>query len=482
MTRGRGGAIVARANALEEVMRMSADTFPTYPVRVEGHLDPGLSRWLWLVKWLLVIPHYVVLAFLWLGFGVLSVVAFFAILLTGRYPRGIFDFNVGVLRWSWRVAFYAFAANGTDRYPPFSLQESDYPATFGVEYPARLSRGLVVVKWWLLAIPHYLVLAVFLGSGTWFATRADETAPAAWAGLISILVLIAVVALLFTGRYPRGIFDLVLGMNRWVLRVAAYVGLMTDRYPPFRLDLGETEPGTMTLPPPSATPADETAAPGVRRAGGGRIALLVVGSVIALLATGLLATGGVGLVFDQTQRDGQGYLMSSSERYSTGTYAMMSGQVDLYGPGWTPNGLIGTVKLRSDSARPVFVGIGPASEVERYLANVPRIELRDLGDVSRERIGGTAAPARPQAQSFWVARTTGSGDQAVRWKARDGDWRAVVMAADGSRGVDADLSVGATFPDLDWLAGGLLAGGAVLLLVGGTLIYLGARRPSPHEG
>ena len=181
---------------------MSADTLPAYPVRVEGHLDPGLSRWLWLVKWLLVIPHYIVLAFLWLAFGVLSVVAFFAILFTGRYPRGIFDFNVGVLRWSWRVAFYAFAANGTDRYPPFALRESDYPATFDVEYPGRLSRGLVLVKSWLLAIPQYLVVAVFLGGGAWFATRADEGAPVAWAGLISILVLIAVVVAALHGPLP----------------------------------------------------------------------------------------------------------------------------------------------------------------------------------------------------------------------------------------------------------------------------------------
>ncbi|HET7426417.1 MAG TPA: DUF4389 domain-containing protein [Gemmatimonadales bacterium] len=456
---------------------MSADTLPAYPVRVEGHLDPGLSRWLWLVKWVLVIPHYIVLAFLWLAFGVLSVVAFFAILFTGRYPRGIFDFNVGVLRWSWRVAFYAFAANGTDRYPPFALHETDYPATFDVEYPGRLSRGLVLVKWWLLAIPHYVVLALFLGGGAWAVERTGDAIYSA--GLISILVLIAVVALLFTGRYPRGIFDLVLGMNRWVLRVAAYVGLMTDRYPPFRLDLGENEPGTMTLPPPGAAPADETAGAGERRAGGGRIALLIVGSIVALLATGLMATGGTGLVFDQTQRDDQGFLMSSSERYSTGTYALLTERVELYGPGWVPNGLLGTVKLRSDSPRPVFIGIGPAREVERYLAKVPRAELRGLGDVTRKGLGGTAAPAPPQSQSFWVARTTGSGDQAVRWKARDGNWRAVVMAADGGRGVDTELSVGATFPDLDWLSAGVLAGGAVLLLVGGTLIYLGARTPGP---
>ena len=81
-------------------------------------------------------------------------------------------------------------------------------------------------------------------------------------GLVGVLVFIAVVALLFTGRYPRGIFDLVLGMDRWALRVAAYAGLMTDRYPPFRLDLGGDDPGTLDVLP-DAVP---------RRAGGGSIA------------------------------------------------------------------------------------------------------------------------------------------------------------------------------------------------------------------
>jgi hypothetical protein len=207
-----------------------------YPARVTARLDQPLSRWLWLVKWILVLPHYVVLAFLWLAFAVLSVVAGIAILVTGRYPKGIFEFNVGVLRWTWRVQYYAIGAFATDRYPPFSLQDDpEYPAHFDVEYPGQLSRGLVLVKWWLLAIPHYLVLSLFVG-GTW----------AAWhfGGLVSVLAVIAAIIVAFTGSYPGSIYDFVLGMNRWVLRVAAYASLMTDEYPPFRLDMGGTESST----------------------------------------------------------------------------------------------------------------------------------------------------------------------------------------------------------------------------------------------
>ena len=215
------------------------------PVVVRAHLDEPLSGWLWLVKWLLVIPHAFVLAFLWLGFLVVTVIAFFAILFTGRYPRGMFDFNVGVLRWTWRVGYYAYGALGTDRYPPFTVADDpSYPARLEIRYPEQLSRGLVLVKWWLLAIPHLLIIGAFSTGGYLVegVTAAGERWYVQMPGLLSICVIVAAFALLFTSRYPQGLFDFVLGMNRWVLRVAAYVALMTDVYPPFRLDQGADEP------------------------------------------------------------------------------------------------------------------------------------------------------------------------------------------------------------------------------------------------
>jgi hypothetical protein len=233
-------------------------TTSRYPLQLTGELSPRLSRGLWLVKWLLAIPHFIVLVPLWIAFAVVSVVAFFAILVTGRYPRGLFEFNAGVLRWSWRVGFYSYSALGTDKYPPFTLTDvPDYPARLQVDYPESLSRGLVLVKWWLLALPHYLVVAVFAG-GAWAAwTGAGTEWMFGSGGLIGLLVVFAGVVLLVTGRYPKSLYDFVLGMNRWVFRVGAYAALMTDAYPPFRLDLGGNEPPTGTAPdiaPPAPAP------------------------------------------------------------------------------------------------------------------------------------------------------------------------------------------------------------------------------------
>lgn len=178
----------------------------------------------------------------------------------------MFDFNVGVLRWTWRVNYYGYSALGTDRYPPFTLAEvADYPAHLDVPYPERLSRGLVLIKWWLLALPHYIVLSILVGGGLWASSRAPTdgwNAGSSGGGLLALLVLIAAIVPLFTGRYPKPLYDFVLGIDRWALRVAAYTGLMTDHYPPFRLDQGGTDPATVPIPPsPSGPPVAGQPAP-----------------------------------------------------------------------------------------------------------------------------------------------------------------------------------------------------------------------------
>lgn len=207
---------MTRSRVVEsESVDVSAET-----VRVRGDFDAP-SRWLWLVKWcVLAVPHYPILILLYLVYPLLTVIAGVAILCTGRYPRPLFNFNVGVLRWSWRVMNYRFPMNSTDKYPPFTLAaRPDYPGDLHVDYPEHLTRWTVLVKTWLLGLPQILVC---------------------WAlePVLQVITVIAAVMLLATGTIPQGIFDLLLGIVRWRYRVAVYVSLMRDEYPPFRMDLG----------------------------------------------------------------------------------------------------------------------------------------------------------------------------------------------------------------------------------------------------
>jgi hypothetical protein len=469
------------------------DGRPTYPLRLEGRLEGEPSRWLWLVKWLLAIPHYIVLAFLWIAVFVLTVVAFFAILFTTRYPRGIFDFNLGVLRWTWRVAFYSYGALGTDRYPPFSLgEEPEYPATLDVAYPEQLSRGLVLVKWWLLAIPHYLVLGLLLGGGSAAGRAGHWHWGWGWGwtfstGLIGVLVLFVGVALLFTTRYPRGLFDLVLGFDRWVARVAAYVGLMTDAYPPFRLDQGGEDapvaPPEAPAAPAAATAAEpEPAAPAAAapgRSGAGRVALLVLGTVAALIALVTLVGGTAIVAIDRTQRDDDGFLMSPTEDFSTSTYAIVSESADVEteGADWAVKAFLGTVRIRSESERPVFVGIAREADAAPYVDAIERDVVTGIGDEPRySRKSGSQPTGPPGELAFWAASSSGAGEQTLEWEPEDGSWTVVAMNADASRGVSTELSIGAELDSVLWIGIGLLVFGALLAAAAALAITAGVRR------
>ncbi len=189
-------------------------TAASYPVRFDVQYPGRFLRWMVLVKWLLAAPHYVLLRY---AFGPLQLacsgIAFFWILFTERYPRGLFDLWVGTERWNAQVGAYIGLMR--DEYPPFTWAPGAYPVTYEVDYPERLSRWLIFVKW-LLLVPHYIVLLAL-----WIAA------------LVGYIIVFF--AILFTEQFPRGLFDFLVGVDRWTYRVVAYFALLRDEYPPFGL-------------------------------------------------------------------------------------------------------------------------------------------------------------------------------------------------------------------------------------------------------
>jgi hypothetical protein len=420
------------------------------------------------------------------------------------------------------VQYYSIGAFGTDRYPPFTLAEDPaYPAHLQIAYPSRLSRGLVLVKWWLLAIPQYLVIGLFTSGGIWLASRPDyagfQYSSAGW-GLIGLLAVIAAVILMVTGRYPQQIFDLVLGMNRWVLRVAAYAGLMTDQYPPFRLDMGGHEPGgTLTLSqvppagaaapgqaPPLAEPWGSTPASGPtvatppagpsgnppsepRPAGltAGRVISAVAGAVLVLVSLGLLGGGGAALWAQTTQRHG-GYVDLGTTTFRTAGYAVASQAVSLHADtrAWdAASALFGTVRLRVtslDGTAPVFIGIAPAGAAARYLAGVSYATVTGVTGTGPVYVGHSGGPpAVPPARAgIWSAHAAGAGTVVLTWSVRSGDWTVIAMNGNAARPVSVRVDAAATVPALPWAAAGLLIGGVLFLAGGVLLIVIPLRRAS----
>jgi Domain of unknown function (DUF4389) len=307
-----------------------------YPVRVEAHRDPVLSRGLWLAKWLLLIPHYLALLVLWTGLVVLTLVAYLAVLITGRYPAPIRAYNLGVLRWSWRVGYYGYQALGTDRYPPFTLADvPDYPARlqFTDDGPPQRWSPLLA---WLFAVPHLIILGVLNGAGSRSHVPLSVTLA---------LVLVAAVALLFTGRYPSGLYRLLVGVARWNLRVLAYLILLPRQYPPLRMDQGDSEPD----PGPEDPPGHRATGVPQQSSAAGPVTALIAGVLLVLLGAGLGVGGGTLLALDDA-RDPSGYVSSPAFHLSTDTAAITAENLTITNADqWARSapGLVGPVRQRT---------------------------------------------------------------------------------------------------------------------------------------
>jgi hypothetical protein len=222
-----------------------------------------------------------------------------------------------------------------------------------------------------------------------------------------------------------------------------------------------------------------------RRRSTGRIAAIITGALVGLLAIGLIGAGAAALWGD-AQKDRDGYISTEAERFSTGTYALASDDldVDLDGAEWVASGeRLGKVRLEATArdGKPIFVGIAPTRDVDAYLADSAHATVTDVSsspfEAEYQRHGGDERPSAPASRDIWAASAQGSGRQSVAWDVQDGNWSVVVMNEDGSAGVDTTISAGANVPFLSAVGWGSLGGGVIMLAMAGALLVLGVRRP-----
>jgi hypothetical protein len=259
---------------------------------------------------------------------------------------------------------------------------------------------------------------------------------------------------------------------------------MTDSYPPFRLDLGGADPATLVVGEPSPDQAPAPVAPAEPerpRWSAGRVVALVVGSVLVLGGLSSLGAGTALLVADTQGRDAAGFIATPAQRFTGEGYALVADPMRLRqaaGDADLP-GVVGQVRVRATATSPsgVFVGIGPSTAVQSYLAPVahsaltPPPSATEPSTSTRPTAGGPPSTP-PEQEPFWVATASGTGGQELRWAPAAGDWTLVVMNADGSRPVVADLSFGATAPGLGAAWRGLFGLGGGALVLGSLIVGL----------
>ena len=222
-----------------------------------------------------------------------------------------------------------------------------------------------------------------------------------------------------------------------------------------------------------------------KRSNGARIVLLVTAGLASVMAIGALGLGALALWGD-SQKDERGYLSTDSQSFAAGSHAIATENldIDLDGvEGLVDSTGLGDIRLDvdSESDKPLFVGIARTDQVSSYLAGVSHTVLTDVDYdpfvASYSRQAGARSPAAPAGQPIWAASTQGAGPQTLTWDAEDGDWSIVVMNADGSPGVQADISAGAKLPYLTEIGWSALGGGAILLLTAATLVVFAVRPP-----
>lgn len=340
-----------------------------------------------------------------------------------------------------------------------------YPLQVEAHRDQILSRWLWLAKW-ILLIPHYLALLVL------------------WTGSV-VLTTVAYLAVLITGRYPNGLYRLLVGIARWNLRVLAYLILLPSRYPPFRLDQGDSEPD----PEPDDLRGDLAAPAPHQKSAAGPVTALIAGVLLLFPAAGLGVGGGTLLTIDNA-RDSSGYVTSPTFHLASATAAMTAENLTITDAGlWARSlGDVGGMKVTATSptGRPIFVGIASQSAVDAWLTGTAHDEPTGLTDDTaryNRASGALRAVPDPAAQNFWLATATGTTPATLQWRLADGSYAVVVVNTDGSPGVNADVRGAAQVPHLAGLGGTMLGVGIVLgLLAIGLIVAGGTGLGRRHSG
>jgi hypothetical protein len=219
-----------------------------------------------------------------------------------------------------------------------------------------------------------------------------------------------------------------------------------------------------------------------QHAGGGRVVRLVLGGLCLLMALALIGSAIAGIFGLENNRDATGYFVTHPHHYQTHSYALSTESLHVGGmTGALETGLV-RIRLTAtsmDASKPLFVGIAPTKDVDRYLARVTHDELRDINfdpfRVEYLRRGAGAPSTLPSTRGFWQTSTSGTGPQTVSWPVKAGRWSAVVMNADGTRHVSVDAQLAARLSGAWWFVVAFIALGSVALLVGIALVRSGIR-------